>query len=122
MKTKSLISMAALLSLTMVGACSETPKPTPSLASTRPTVVNKERAQSEQTVPGSYIVKAPGDGAAAIRRVFAQYGVVLVNPIGNEQFELRLERDPGLEALKGLVSGSDGAVTAVQPNFVYRAY
>jgi hypothetical protein len=45
-----------------------------------------------------------------------------VNPIGTEQFELRLERDPGLEALKGLVSGSGGAVTAVQPNFVYRAY
>jgi hypothetical protein len=75
-----------------------------------------------KTVPGSYIVKAPGDGAAAIRRVFAQYGVVLVNPLGNEQFEIRLERDPGLEALKGLVSGSGGAVNAVQPNFVYRAY
>lgn len=115
-------SMAALLSLTMVGACSEAPTPTPSLASSRPTVVNKERAQGEQTVPGSYIVKAPGDGAAAIRRVFAQYGVVLVNALGNEQFEMRLERDPGLEALKGLVSGSGGAVTAIQPNFVYRAY
>lgn len=111
--------MATLLTTTV--ACSQAPAPKPSVATT-PTVIEKPSVTFGKTVPGSYIVKAPGDGAAAIRRVFAQYGVVLVNPLGNEQFEIRLERDPGLEALKGLVSGSGGAVNAVQPNFVYRAY
>ena len=72
-----------------------------------------------QIVPGSYIVKASGDGDAVLRRVFAQYGVVLLRPLGNGQFELRLERDPGIDKLKSVAAGSGGAVTAVQPNFVY---
>ena len=112
--------MATLLTTTV--ACSQATAPKPSVATT-PTVIEKPSVTFDKTVPGSYIVKAPGgEGAAAIRRVFAQYGVVLVNSIGNEQFEMRLERDPGIEALKGLVSGSGGAVTAVQPNYIYRAY
>jgi len=113
--------MTTLLTLTTTVACSQATAPKPSVAAA-PTAVIKVPATSGQTVPGSYIVKAPGDGAAAIRRVFAQYGIVLVNSIGNEQFELRLEHDPGLDALKSLVSGSGGAVTAVQPNFIYRAF
>lgn len=121
MKTKFRIGMATLLTLTTTVACSQATAPAPTVAPA-PVVVRKAPAMYGQTVPGSYIVKAPGDGAAAVRRVFAQYGVVLVNSIGNEQFELRLERDPGLDALKKLVEGSNGAVTAVQPNFVYRAY
>lgn len=120
MRARLLLGMTTLLTTTV--ACSQATAPKPTVATT-PTIIEKPSVTSGKTVPGSYIVKAPGgDGAAAIRRVFAQYGVVLVNPLGNEQFELRLERDPGLEALKGLVSGSGGAVTAVQPNFVYRAY
>jgi hypothetical protein len=122
MRSNLLISMAALLSLTTVAACSQTTKQVPILADAKPTVVSKERVRGDQTVPGSYIVKASGDSEAVIRRVFAQYGVVLVNSIGNEQFEIRLERDPGLEVLNSLVVGSNGAVTAIQPNFVYRAY
>ncbi len=113
--------MAALLTLTTTVACSQATAPKPSVA-VAPTVVKKAPATFGQTVPGSYIVTATGDGAAAIRRVFAQYGVVLVNALGNEQFEMRLERDPGLDALKSLAEGSNGAVTAIQPNFVYRAY
>lgn len=72
-------------------------------------------------VPGSYLVKASGDGNAVIRRVFAQYGVALVRPLGNDQYELRLDRDPGLDVLKSLAAGSEGAVKAIQPNLVYRS-
>ena len=112
MKTKFLLSMAALLTLTTAGACSQT---------TTPSAVNKKPATFNQTVPGSYIVKATGDGATTIRRVFAQYGVMLVLPLGNEQFELRLHGDPGLDALKNLAARSDGAVITIQPNFVYHS-
>ncbi|MDD5057210.1 MAG: hypothetical protein PHQ60_05010 [Sideroxydans sp.] len=122
MSTKYLITFAALLTVTTVVACSQTAKPIPTVASTRPMVVNKERSQGEQIVPGSYIVNAPGDGAVAIRRVFAKYGVVQVNALGNNQYEMRLERDPGLDALNSLATGSNGAVTAIQPNIVYHAY
>ncbi len=92
------------------------------MASAPPAAVKKDFASGSQTVPGSYIVKAPGDGATAIRKHFAQYGVKQVNPIGNEQYEIRLEHDPGLDALKSSVVGSNGAVTTIQPNFVYRAF
>lgn len=110
--------MAALLVLSTTVACSQTASPS---AASAPLVVSKAPAWSNQTVPGSYIVTAPGDGPAAIRRVFAQYGVVQVNPLGNNQFELRLQRDPGLDVLTGLVNGSGSAVKAIQPNFVYHA-
>lgn len=73
-----------------------------------------------QTLPASYLAKVSGDGDAVIRRVFAQYNVVLVRALGNEQYELRLERDPGIDVLNRIVEGSKGAVTAIQPNFVYQ--
>jgi hypothetical protein len=116
---KFLFGVAALLVLATTVACSQTA--VPSVAST-PTLVTKAPARYSQTVPGSYIVTAPGDGTAAVRRIFAQYGVVQVNPLGNNQFELRLQRDPGLDALTSLIAGSSGAVTAIQPNFVYHVY
>lgn len=119
MKTKFLASMAALLALTTTVACSRATTSTAPPAKLM--VADKESARFNQTVPGSYIIKASGDGAAVIRRVFAQYGVVLVNPLGNSQFELHLQRDPGLDALKKLAASSGGVVTAVQPNFVYHA-
>jgi hypothetical protein len=112
MRIKFLIRILALLVLTTTVACSQAA--TPSLEKMEPAMLN-------QTVSGSYIVKASGDGEQVIRRVFAQYGVVLVRPLGNEQFELRLNRDPGLDTLKSMAAGSDGAVTAVQPNFVYHS-
>ena len=112
MRIKFLFGTVALLVLATTVGCSQ---------AATPLVEKKEPAMFNQTVPGSYIVKATGDGAAAIRRVFAHYGVALVLPLGNEQFELRLHRDPGLDALKSLAVDSDGAVTAVQPNFVYRS-
>lgn len=102
--------MVALLALATTSACSQTPTPP---------VAKKEPAMFNQTVPGSYIVKATEGGAEVIKRVFAQYGVALVRPLGNDQFELRLQRDPGLDALESLAAGSGGAVTSVQPNFVY---
>lgn len=86
-----------------------------------PHVEKNASALLNQTVSGSYIVKATGNGEQAIRRVFAQYGIVSVLPLGNDQFELRLNSDPGLDTLKSTAADSNGAVTAVQPNFVYHS-
>lgn len=105
--------IAILFSVTMSVACSQVPAVP---------AVSKQTIMLNQTVPGSYIVNAPGDGESVIRRVFVEYDVLIVRSLGNEQFELRLNRDPGLEALKSTVSKSDGAVTAIQPNFVYHTF
>ena len=110
MMKKFLISMVALLALATTSACSQTPTPP---------VAKKEPAMLNQTVAGSYIVKASEDGEEVIKRVFAQYGIALVRPLGNDQFELRLQQDPGIDALKSLAADTDGAVTSVQPNFIY---
>lgn len=118
MKRKLLFSLAALLSTTTLLGCSQT---APSAVAPKKLEVSQAPAQFNQTLPDSYIVKAPGDGVATIRRVFAQYGVVLVSPLGNEQYELRLQTDPGLAVLNDLTVKSGGAVTSIQPNFVYRS-
>ena len=85
-----------------------------------PPATNKAPAPFGHTVPGSYIVQASGDGEVEIRRVFAQFDIVLVRPLGGKQFEMQLQGDPGLDVLKRLAANSKGAITAIQPNFVYR--
>jgi len=107
--------MAALLMLA-AAACSQSAAP-PVAVKPQPRMLQPRPLPN--TAPGSYIVKAPADGDKSIRRLFSEYGVTLVRPLGNEQFEVRLSQDPGLEALQRLAAGSRGAVTAVQPNYIY---
>lgn len=109
-----LVRMTLLPALATV-ACSQaaTPAPVP------PAGMNAA-GQFNRTVPGSYIVNAP-QGEPAIRRLFDRYGVAIVRPLGNDQFEIQLKLDPGLDSLKGAADGSKGAVKSVQPNLIYRA-
>lgn len=117
--------IAALLALAAMAGCTQAAAPhagNAALADNAPAAGKRKPSAFDQTVvPGSYIVNASGDGDQAIRRVFAEYGVTLVRPLGNGQFEVRLSRDPGLSVLKNAAAGSGNAVTAVQPNFVYRS-
>ena len=85
-----------------------------------PPTTNKAPAPFGQTVPGNYIVEASGEGEAEIRRVFSQFDIGFVRPLGEKQFEMQLHVDPGLDVLKRLAANSKGAITAIQPNFVYR--
>lgn len=128
---KSMMSLVlGALVLTSVSCCSQAPKPSrealpsvPTVGAAMPNVTTEPRVYGQAALP-SYIVQAAAAGAtgeAAIRRVFAQYGVTMLTPLGNSQYEIRFSRDPGLEALKGDVNGSGGAVTAVQPNYIYKA-
>lgn len=112
MKIKFIICISALLAVTMSAACSQVPAPSHALPS----------AIDNKIVSGSYIVNAAADGELVIRRVFAEYGVALLRSLGNGQFELRLNQDPGLEVAKNKVAGTNGAISAIQPNFVYHSY
>jgi len=110
MKKKLLISIGILLSIMMGVGCSQ---------SSPLSGENNKPSLFNQTVSGSYIVNVSGGGEPAIRRIFGKYDVVLVRSLGNEQFEMQLGNDPGLDALQKTVTKSEGAIKAVQPNFVY---
>ncbi len=60
-----------------------------------------------------------GGDEALIRQLYAPYSVQEVRSLGGDLFLVRLDRDPGPEAVrrKGLESDR---VRDVQPNFVYR--
>jgi hypothetical protein len=113
MKMQWMIKLIAILVFASLVACSQ---------ASVPALAKDERPMMSHVVAGSYIVKAPGDGEQAIRSVFKEYGVELVRALGNEQYELRLSRDPGMDVLNKLVTGSDGKVKAIQPNFVYHSF
>lgn len=110
---KTLITLIAItLPLTAV-ACAQTPgnKAQNVVAAADSPVLKSSRSDG-------YIVTARNE--AAVRRVFAKQGVAVLRAIGNGQFELHLQNDPGLAELNGLATHSGGSITAVQPNFTYQ--
>lgn len=109
-KTKLLISFGMLMTLMTAPACSQISEP-----ATRKAPV----AFGQQTVHGSYIVQT-SEGEEAIRRTFAKFDIAHIRQLTDNQFEIQLNVDPGLEELKRLVADSKGALTAIQPNYVYR--
>ncbi|MGB7650065.1 MAG: hypothetical protein WBL62_02565 [Gallionella sp.] len=66
-----------------------------------------------------YIVTAPD--AASVQRVYGALGVKVLRALGNRQFEMHLQQDAGIEAVSNLAQHSNGAITAVQPNYSYQA-
>lgn len=72
-----------------------------------------------QSAAGWYIVQVSGDAEQKIQQVFAEYGVHSVHAIGNDSYDFRLNRDPGIEVLKNKVENSGGMIKSIQPNFIY---
>lgn len=66
-----------------------------------------------------YIVTAPD--AASVQRVYGALGIKVLRALGNSQFEMQLQQDAGVEAVSNLALHSNGAITAVQPNYSYQA-
>lgn len=74
----------------------------------------------QQRVPGEYLVTVrSGTPEQRIRDLYADYSVVDLRRLHDDVFLLRLAKDPGPEAARAL-GLSSGAVTDVQPNYVYR--
>ncbi len=77
-------------------------------------------AGREDRVPGEYLVTVrKGGDEALIRQLYAPYAVREVKSLGGDLFLVRLDQDPGPDAVrrKGLASDR---IRDVQPNFVYR--
>lgn len=54
-----------------------------------------------------------------IRKIYADYGVLMLRALGNHQYELRLKNDPGMDEMLHSAAHSDSGITAVQPNYSY---
>ncbi len=75
-----------------------------------------------QSQSSGYIVTSLNEGEPAIRRAYAKFGIVAIKLIGNGQYELQLQNDPGLSELEKLATHSSGEIKAIQPNFIYKAF
>ena len=79
-----------------------------------------DHASAPSYVPGEYIVRVlPPAGAAALRATYGPLGITKLVELGGGQYLIRLERDPGIEALRK-ASHASAHIAAVEPNFVYR--
>lgn len=111
MNTK--LVMLAVLSLTII-SCTRPHTETAALNENPATTSNQARYNG-------YIVKSSKEGESAIRRIYSKFGIVTIKFIGNDQFELNLQNDPGLLEMESLANQSSGAVKAIQPNYIYKA-
>lgn len=73
---------------------------------------------SKQSHTDGYIVTAQDE--ASVRLVYAKQGIKMLRTIGNGQFELHLQSDPGLAELNELAAHSSGVIRAIQPNYRYQ--
>lgn len=113
MKTAFATLLAIALPLSTV-ACTQTPA-----KQVQTVVAAADKPMFKPAQSNGYIVTANDE--ATVRRIYAKHGVTVLRAIGNGQFELHLQRDPGLAELNDLATHSGGAITAVQPNFTYQA-
>jgi len=95
----------------------ESPGPPPAAA---PPVESRAGPRGER-VAGEYLVHVDGDAAAAVTAAFGAFGVVAVRRVSGRVHLVRLERDPGPEAVAAAAAGVP-AIGAVQPNYRYRAF
>ncbi len=89
------------------------------------TVAGQKEARAPMTgtqdrAPGEYLVTVQkGGDEALIRKLFARFSVREVRSLGDSLFLLKIEEDPGPEAIKREGEEND-QIRSVQPNFVYR--
>lgn len=101
--------------------------PLTTVACTRPhtetIALNDKPANTiNQAQYSGYIVTSLSEGEPAIRRAYAKFGIVGIKPIGNGQYELNLQNDPGLPEMESLANQSNGTIKAIQPNYIYKAF
>lgn len=79
-----------------------------------------KRAPMPDRAAGEYIVTVqPGAGEALLRELYGAYGIREITGLGENRFLIKLNNDPGLDAIQHKGSES-GKVKAAQPNFIYR--
>lgn len=108
---KIIFGLAILLPLTTVN-CTSTP-----LKNTVPTRATPLSAPNKNQ--GYIITTTVTADDKIIRKIYADYGVIWLRALGNHQYELRLQNDPGLDEMLHVSAHSGSGITAVQPNYSY---
>ncbi len=79
------------------------------------------RTITPDRVPGEYLVRVGENGRQGIEQAFSAFGVEIVRRITADTYLVRLERDPGPEAVTA-AAATVPAIHAVQPNYRYRTF
>jgi hypothetical protein len=114
MNTKFITLLALLLPLSIV-ACTR--------PHTETLALNDKPANTfNQSQSSGYIVTSLSEGEPAIRSAYTKFGIAAIKSIGNGQYELHLQNDPGLPEMEKLATHSSGGIKAIQPNFIYKPF
>ncbi|MGB8516679.1 MAG: hypothetical protein WCD45_02205 [Gallionella sp.] len=112
---KTILGIAILLPLVTV-ACHATPAMDLTAAHPAP---HTNLPQPDLRRGGYLITTTANADESNIRKRYADYGVLVLRALGNHQYELRLQNDPGLEIMLHTAAQSNGEITAIQPNYSY---
>jgi hypothetical protein len=114
MNTKSITLLMLILPLTTV-ACTHPHTETIALNDKPVNTLNQSQSSG-------YIVTSMNEDETAIRGTYTKLGIVTIKSIGNGLYELHVQNDPGLPEMENLATHSGGAIKAIQPNFIYKAF
>lgn len=110
---------AAALFLYTLAASACSTNAVPAAGVERPAVPQMEQPDR---MHGEYIITVKPDaknGAQRVREAYSEFGVVGLTSIGERRYLLRIERDPGPEAIQQK-AGQVPSIESTQPNFRYR--
>jgi len=81
-------------------------------------------APDQSRVSGAYVVTAPGkntaEASALLHGIYGEQRIRSIQPLGRDQYLLRIDRDPGPATMEALARKADESI-AIQPNYIYRA-
>jgi len=118
-RSQKFAAAALVLYALAASACSTNAAPAAGVK--RPVVPQTEQPDRMR---GEYIITVkPGtkDNEQRVRDAYSEFGVMGLTSIGERRYLLRLERDPGPEAIQQK-AGQVPSIESTQPNFRYRLH
>jgi hypothetical protein len=86
-----------------------------------PIVASTSGWSDQSRVTGEYLITVnEGVNPEVISDLYAQFGVKEIRKLGENFYQINIERDPGPEYIDK-VSKKSKAIKATQPNFIYHA-
>lgn len=82
----------------------------------------KKFNENQNRVHNEYIVTLYENGTIEdIIIAFKEFKIIEISNVGDHNFLIKLEIDPGLEEINIMAKGKKG-IKAIQPNFIYKAF
>lgn len=116
-RRRSFAAVALVLHALAISACSTSAVPASDVK--HPAI---PRMEQPDRMHGEYIITVkPGakDSEQRVRDAYSEFGVVALTSIGERRYLLRIERDPGPEAIRQKATPVT-LIESTQPNFRYQ--